>query len=81
VVGVATLAGITMDFANVNPVRALFWTAVINGVLAPVLLFGILFVASDRKTMNGQPLGLLPRVVVGAAAVLMTGAALGLVLL
>jgi Mn2+/Fe2+ NRAMP family transporter len=81
VVGLATLAGITMDFANVNPVRALFWTAVINGVLAPVLLFGILLVASDHKSMNGQPLGLLPRIVVGMTAVLMTGAALGLVLL
>jgi Mn2+/Fe2+ NRAMP family transporter len=81
VVGLATLAGIAMDFANVNPVRALFWTAVINGVLAPVLLFGILLVASDHKAMNGQPLGLVPRVVVGVAAILMTGAALGLVLL
>jgi Mn2+/Fe2+ NRAMP family transporter len=81
VVGLATLAGITMDFANVNPVRALFWTAVINGVLAPVLLFGILLVASDHRAMNGQALGLLPRVVVGVAAVLMTGAAAGFLFL
>ncbi|HEU4647913.1 MAG TPA: divalent metal cation transporter [Gemmatimonadales bacterium] len=81
VVGLATLAGITMDFANVNPVRALFWTAVLNGILAPVLLFAILLVASDPKTMQGQPLALLPRVVVAVAAVVMTGAALALVLL
>lgn len=81
VVGLATLAGITIDFANLNPVRALFWTAVLNGMLAPVLLFAILLVASDSKTMQGQPLALLPRVVVAVAAVVMTGAALALVVL
>jgi len=34
--------GLTVDFLKVNPVKALFWTAVINGVLAPFLLVGIL---------------------------------------
>ena len=43
-----------MDFADVSPVKALFWTAVINGILAPFLLFGILKIATDYKVMNGQ---------------------------
>ena len=44
-----------LNFAGVNPVKALYWTAVINGLLAPLLLVGILVVASDKKLMQGQP--------------------------
>ena len=44
-----------LDFAGINPVKALYWTAVINGLLAPFLLVAILVVASDKKLMQGQP--------------------------
>src|SRR4029077_17482913 len=37
----ATWAAVIMDFANISPVKALYWTAVINGVLAPFLLVAI----------------------------------------
>jgi Mn2+/Fe2+ NRAMP family transporter len=47
--------GVALDFAGVNPVKALYWTAVINGLLAPFLLLAILVVASDAKLMQGQP--------------------------
>ena len=70
--------GIAMDFANVNPVLALYWTAVINGVLAPFLLVGILLAASDRKLMQGQPSSVLGRGVVGLTAVVMFAAAIGM---
>lgn len=70
--------GIAMDFANVNPVLALYWTAVINGVLAPFLLVGILIAASDSKLMRGQPSSVLGRAVVGLTAVVMFGAAIGM---
>ena len=69
------LLGISMDFLNINPVKTLFWTAVINGVLAPFLLVGILVVASDRKLMQGQPSSWLSRIVVAATTLLMFGAA------
>ncbi|MFL5563182.1 MAG: NRAMP family divalent metal transporter [Gemmatimonadaceae bacterium] len=72
--------GIALDFANVNPVGALYWTAVINGVLAPFLLVGILIAASDRALMHGQPSSPLARAVVGVTAVLMFGAAIAMFL-
>ncbi len=78
VVLLSTALGIAMDFANLNAVKALFWTAVINGVLAPFLLVGILMTASDRKVMNGQPSPVLSRVVVGAITLAMFGAAVGM---
>ncbi len=52
---VSTAVGVALDFIGVNPVKALYWTAVINGLLAPFLLVAILVVAADRKLMQGQP--------------------------
>jgi NRAMP (natural resistance-associated macrophage protein)-like metal ion transporter len=51
----STAVGVGLDFAGVNPVKALYWTAVINGLLAPFLLVAILVVASNSKLMQGQP--------------------------
>ena len=70
--------GIGLDFARVNPVSALYWTAVINGVLAPFLLVGILIAASDRELMHDQPSSMLGRVVVGLTTVVMFAAAIGM---
>jgi NRAMP (natural resistance-associated macrophage protein)-like metal ion transporter len=74
----STVLGVCLDFANVSPVRALFLTAVINGLLAPFLLIAILLAASDSKLMQGQPASVLSRVVVGATALLMILAAVGM---
>jgi Mn2+/Fe2+ NRAMP family transporter len=75
------LLGLTLDFLKVNPVKALFWTAVINGVLAPFLLVGILVAASDGKLMQGQPSSWLSRIVVGIATLGMFGAAAAMFIL
>jgi Mn2+/Fe2+ NRAMP family transporter len=78
VVASAMASGVALDFANVNPVKALYWTAIINGLLAPFLLTGILLAASDRKLMRGQPSSRLGRVTVGVTAALMFGAAVAM---
>ncbi len=78
VVLVSTAAGIALDFADINPIRALFWSAVVNGVLAPFVLVGILVVACDRKLMRGQPSSPLGRAVVAVTTFLMFAAAVGM---
>ena len=80
IVAFSTAAGIALDFADVNTVKALYWSAVVNGLLAPFLLVGILVVACDRKCMHGQPSSLLGRAVVAVTALLMFGAAAGMFL-
>ena len=60
---------------------ALYLTAVINGILAPFLLVGILLVACDRKIMQGQPSSMLGRIMVGITTVGMAFAALAIFLL
>jgi NRAMP (natural resistance-associated macrophage protein)-like metal ion transporter len=78
VVILSTALGICLDFANISPVRALFLTALINGLLAPFLLIGIVIAASDSKLMQGQPASPLSRVIVLATAFLMIAAAIGM---
>jgi len=78
VVIISTLVGIGLDFAKVNPVRALFWTAVINGLLAPFLLLAVLLVSTDRKLMKGQPSSPIAIACVGLTTLLMFGAAIGM---
>ena len=78
VIIVSTLIGIAMDFLHVNPMRALYWTAVINGLLAPFLLLGILFAAIDRTLMKSQPSSIPSVVVVSLATLIMFGAAIGM---
>ena len=75
VVILSTLLGIALDILKINPLQALFYTAVINGVLAPFLLVGILVAASDRKLMEGQPSSWLSRIIVGVTILVMFGAA------
>jgi NRAMP (natural resistance-associated macrophage protein)-like metal ion transporter len=75
------LFGVAMDFLNINPVKALFATAVINGVLAPFLLVGVLVVASDRKLMRGQPSSSLSLAAVSVITLVMFGAAAAMFIL
>jgi Mn2+/Fe2+ NRAMP family transporter len=75
---VSTGAGIGLDFIGINPVKALFWTAVINGLLAPFLLVAILLVASDKKLMQGQPSSRLGWTLVAIATVAMFAAGIAM---
>jgi Mn2+/Fe2+ NRAMP family transporter len=75
------LLGIAMDYLNINPVKALFWTAVINGVLSPFLLVGVLIAASDRKLMQGQPSSWLAQAAVAIITIVMFGAAAAMFIL
>jgi NRAMP (natural resistance-associated macrophage protein)-like metal ion transporter len=75
---ISTVFGIILNFAGVNPVRALYLSAVLNGLLAPFVLVAILLVASDRKLMCNQPSSLVSRVIVGVTTLLMFGAGVGM---
>src|SRR6202035_252809 len=78
VVIIATSIGVVLDFANVNPVKALYWTAILNGLLAPFLLLGILIFASNRQLMAGQPSSRVSQVIVLTTTIAMFGAAVGM---
>ena len=74
----STGVGVGLNFAGINPVKALYWTAVINGLLAPFLLVAILFIASDKKLMQGQPSSRLGWAVVAITTVAMFAAGIAM---
>jgi len=81
VILISTALGVLVDVFQINPIKALFWSGILNGMLAPFLLAGILAVACDKKLMHGQCSSMLSRVVVGVTTVLMTMAALAFFLM
>ena len=48
----ATLIGLAMNFLHIDPVKALFWAAILNGVVAAPLMAVIMIMASSRKVMG-----------------------------
>ncbi|HEV7985573.1 MAG TPA: divalent metal cation transporter [Steroidobacteraceae bacterium] len=77
----ATVAGVMLDFLRINPIQALYWTAIINGFLAPFLLLALLLVANDRRIMQGQSSSRLSRSVVALTTLLMFAAAIAMLAL
>jgi NRAMP (natural resistance-associated macrophage protein)-like metal ion transporter len=74
----STGLGVGLDFIAINPVKALYWTAIINGLLAPFLLVAILVVASDKKLMQGQPSSCLGWILVAITTVAMFAAGIAM---
>lgn len=52
IIALSTLLGMMINFAGISAVNALYWTAVINGLLAPVLLAAVMLVTNDRRVMG-----------------------------
>jgi NRAMP (natural resistance-associated macrophage protein)-like metal ion transporter len=52
IIAAAVLMGVAMNFTSVDPIRALFWSAVINGVVAVPLIVVIMLMASRKKVMR-----------------------------
>ena len=78
VIIVSTLVGMLINFLRIQPVTALFWTAVINGVLAPPLLVMIMLVSNNKEVMGKRVNGRLTNFIGWTTAVLMSAAALGM---
>jgi NRAMP (natural resistance-associated macrophage protein)-like metal ion transporter len=53
IIALATLGGVALDFSPIDPIRALFWSAVLNGVIAVPIMVVMMLLADDRKVMGG----------------------------
>ena len=80
VIAVSTAVGLLIDFTGINPISALFWTAVINGLLSPPLLVLIMLVSNNPKVMGEHTNGPLLNALGWAAAAVMAAAAAGMIL-
>ncbi len=78
VIAAATLLGLGIDWSPIDPIRALYWSAVLNGVIAVPMMAALMFVASSRRKMGEfragwllGGLGWLSTAVMAAAAITM----------
>jgi NRAMP (natural resistance-associated macrophage protein)-like metal ion transporter len=76
VIVVSTLLGMLLNFVGINPITALVYTAIINGVVAVPLLALILLVANNRAIMGEHANGTLSNTVNIIATVFMGVAAI-----
>ena len=51
-IAVATLIGIFINFVGLDPIKALFWCAVLNGIVAVPLMVVIMIMARQRRVMG-----------------------------
>src|SRR5262249_28069706 len=79
-IGLSTFIGMLINFIGINPIRALFFTAVVNGFLAPPLLFLIMLIANNSKAMGERTNGRLVNILGWATVAVMAVAAVGLML-
>jgi len=56
VIAVSTLIGIALNLLHFNAMQALYWTAVINGVIAAPILVAVMCVAISRRAMGALPI-------------------------
>jgi NRAMP (natural resistance-associated macrophage protein)-like metal ion transporter len=76
----ATMAGVAMNFMHLDPIRALFISAVINGVVAPPLLLLIVLLGADAAIMKRAASGKLSLALTGITTAFMALAAIGMLI-
>jgi NRAMP (natural resistance-associated macrophage protein)-like metal ion transporter len=52
VIALATLGGLGINFLSIDPMRALYWSAVVNGLLAPPLMVVTMLIARNPRIMG-----------------------------
>ena len=78
VLAAATIIGLGLNFMGLNPIRALFWSAVINGVVSTPLMVVTMLMSANRKVMGQFTLPRGLRVVGWIATLVMLAASIGL---
>jgi Mn2+/Fe2+ NRAMP family transporter len=78
VIAVSVLAGMIIQYSPISPMKALFWSAVINGVVAVPLMVVVILLVSRKSVMGAFTasrsiivLGWMATAVMGIAAVMM----------
>lgn len=78
VIAVSVLAGLVIQYSPISPMKALFWSAVINGVAAVPLMVIIMLMASRTRVMGQFALRPLLKTLGWLATAAMTVAAAGM---
>lgn len=74
VLGLALLVGVQLAIAGVDPIKALFYSQVLDGFVAPVLVVFLLLLTSSRKVMGEFANGMVTKLIGWLAVVILVAA-------
>lgn len=77
VITVSTIVGFTMNLMSINPFKALFYSAVIYGLLAPFLIGIVMVLANNKNLMGKRTNGRATNILGGITFIIMSAAAVG----
>jgi len=80
VMAVAMAVGLVLNYLGFNAVKLLFWSAVINGLLAPPLILLVILLTSSQKVMGKRVNPPLLKYLGWATFAVMTAAAVGMII-
>jgi len=79
VLAAAMTIGLVINYAGLDAVKMLFWSAVLNGVLAPPLILLVLLLTSDWRVMGDRVSSKMERGLGWVTFLIMAAAAVGLI--
>jgi NRAMP (natural resistance-associated macrophage protein)-like metal ion transporter len=75
----AMLIGVGINFTPINPISALYWSAVINGVVAVPIMILLMLMTARRRVMGEFTIGVGLKTLGWAATLAMLGSVVGMV--
>jgi NRAMP (natural resistance-associated macrophage protein)-like metal ion transporter len=78
VIAVAVAIGVAMDYSAIDPIKALFWSAVINGVIAVPMMFAMMYVVGNKTLMGEFTAGRSLKLLGWASTLVMLAAAIAM---
>ncbi len=75
------LVGLGMNFLGINPIKALYFAAIVNGIAAPVILYFVFNIGRDKSIMGSFVNPKWVNILGAITVVLMGVAAIGLIIL
>jgi NRAMP (natural resistance-associated macrophage protein)-like metal ion transporter len=81
VLAIAMILGLLLNFLKIDAVRMLFWSAVLNGALAPPLVALVTILSGDKKVMESRMSSPLLRILGWMTAVIMGIATIAMILM
>jgi Mn2+/Fe2+ NRAMP family transporter len=75
VIAAAVALGVCMDWIGLDPIKALFWSAVVNGVIAVPMMFAMMYVVSSKRLMGEFTAGPVLKTLGWASTAVMLAAA------
>ena len=79
ILAVATLIGVALNFTAINPIKALFWSAVINGLAAVPIMIVMMLMTTNKKITGQVRLPTLQKVIGWIATGVMFAVAAGMI--